>query len=125
VKVEVTVMGSPVPIRPYGFYGHKAALNLNNFSELRSCVKVNVDVLGSPSPIVRSLYGRKAALDVKWLCCTAKGSAVKISAYMEQCIVCKVATVPRVDSYGVGNTEMDRTAARVGQAIKQRERNPC
>ena len=37
--------GLPVPNSPYGLCGRKAALNLN-------CVKVEVAVLGSPSPVV-------------------------------------------------------------------------
>ena len=41
--------GFPVPDSPYGLCGRKATLNLN--SELGSCVKVDVAVLGSPSLI--------------------------------------------------------------------------
>ena len=54
--------GLPVPNRPYGLCGRKAALNLNLVfpSELRSCVKEEVDVLGSPFLIVR-----KISVDVK------------------------------------------------------------
>ena len=55
VKVEVDILGSPVPNSPYGLCGRKATLNLN-FTlmnpELRSCVNVEVDVLGSPPLIV-------------------------------------------------------------------------
>ena len=40
----------PVPNSPCGLYGRKATLNLN--SDLRSCVKVKVAVLGSPFLIV-------------------------------------------------------------------------
>ena len=40
--------GIPVPNSPYGLCGRKATL-ICSFSELRSCVKVEVDVLGSPS----------------------------------------------------------------------------
>ena len=40
--------GFPVPKNSYGFCGRKATLN-NLSSELRSCVKVDLDVLGSPS----------------------------------------------------------------------------
>ena len=40
----------PVPNSPYGFCGRKATLNLNvSVSEFRTCVKVEVDALGSPS----------------------------------------------------------------------------
>ena len=42
----------PVPNITYGLCGRKAALNLNLcHTELRSCVKVEVAVLGSPSLI--------------------------------------------------------------------------
>ena len=41
--------GFPVPKNPYyGLCGRKATLNCS-ISELRSCVKVEMDVLGSPS----------------------------------------------------------------------------
>ena len=40
--------GLPVPNSPYGLCGRKATLNCS-ISELRSCVKVEVDVLGSLS----------------------------------------------------------------------------
>ena len=45
--------GFLVPNMPYGFCGRKEeTLKLNTlYSELRSCVKVEVAVLGSPSPI--------------------------------------------------------------------------
>ena len=39
----------PVPNKPYGFCGLKATLNLKTLSELMSCVKVEVAVLGAPS----------------------------------------------------------------------------
>ena len=39
--------GLPVPNSPYGLCGRKATLDLN--SEFRSCVKVEVAVLGSSS----------------------------------------------------------------------------
>ena len=39
--------GLPISNSPYGLCGRKATLNLN--TELRSCVKVDVAVLGSPS----------------------------------------------------------------------------
>ena len=59
MKVEVDV-----PNSPYGFCGRKATPNCS-ISELRSCVKVEVDVLGSPSLIVLmvSACGRKATLN--------------------------------------------------------------
>ena len=41
--------GLTAPDSPYGFCGHKSTLNL---SEFKSCVKIEVDVLGSPSLIV-------------------------------------------------------------------------
>ena len=41
----------PVPNSPCGLCGRKATLNCC-ISELRSCMKVQVDVLGSPSLIV-------------------------------------------------------------------------
>ena len=60
MKVEVAVLipppplPHPVPNNPYGLCERKAKLNLNrDDSELRSCVKVEVDVLGFPSLIVR------------------------------------------------------------------------
>ena len=45
--------GLPVPNSPYGLCGRKATLNeqLAHPTELRSCVKVEVAVLGSPSLI--------------------------------------------------------------------------
>ena len=47
VNVEVAVLGSPIPNSLYGLCGHKATEDLNHDnSELRSCVKVEVDVLG-------------------------------------------------------------------------------
>ena len=51
VKAEVAV-----PNSPYSLCGRKATLNLNSaFSELRSCVKDEVAVLGSPSLTVRTV----------------------------------------------------------------------
>ena len=48
--------GLPVPNRPYGLCGRKATLNSNTHrAELRSCMKVKVAVLGSPSLIVRTV----------------------------------------------------------------------
>ena len=41
----------PVPNSPYGPCGHKTTLN-EEFAEFRSCVKVEVAVLGSPFLIV-------------------------------------------------------------------------
>ena len=55
MKVEVAVLGSPVPNSPYGLCGCKATLDLST-AELRSCVKVEVDVLGSPVLTVRTVY---------------------------------------------------------------------
>ena len=45
----------PVPNSPYGLCGCKAANLTFLYSELRSCVKVEVDVLGSLSLIVRTV----------------------------------------------------------------------
>ena len=47
--------GLPVPNKPYGLCGRKATLNYR-ISELRSCVKVEVAVLGSPSIISLMVY---------------------------------------------------------------------
>ena len=44
--------GLPVPNSPCGLCGRKVTLNLRRAAELRSCVKVEVAVLGSPSLIV-------------------------------------------------------------------------
>ena len=47
--------GLPVPNSPYGLCGRKATLNRTRttcMTELRSCVKVEVDVLGFPFLIV-------------------------------------------------------------------------
>ena len=52
--------GLPVPNSPYGFCGRKATFELEFATELRSCVKVEVDVLSSPSLIVRTV-----SVDVK------------------------------------------------------------
>ena len=57
VKVDVF----PVPNSPYGLCGRKATLNLN--AELRNCVEVEVDVMGSPSLIIRTV-----SVDVKYHC---------------------------------------------------------
>ena len=54
-----TSLGSPSLNSPYGLCGSKATLNYES-SELRSCVKVKVSVLGSPSLIVRTI-----SVDVK------------------------------------------------------------
>ena len=49
--------GKNNPHKWYGFCGCKATSNSNHhFTELRSCVKVEVDVLGSPS-FIASPYG--------------------------------------------------------------------
>ena len=45
----------PVPNNPYGLCGCKATLNAKR-SEFRSCIKVEVDVLDSPSLIVRTVF---------------------------------------------------------------------
>ena len=45
VKVELAVLGPLFPNSLYGLCGRKATLNLNS-SELRSCVNVDVAVLG-------------------------------------------------------------------------------
>ena len=44
--------GLPVLNSPYGLCGCKATLNFNLRTEFRSCVTVEVAVLGSPSLIV-------------------------------------------------------------------------
>ena len=41
--------GLPVPNSPYGLCGRKATLNKHCLIELRGCVKVEVDILGSLS----------------------------------------------------------------------------
>ena len=51
--------GFPVPNSSYGLCGRKETLKQ---TELRSCVKVEVDVRDSPSVTVRSLGGREATL---------------------------------------------------------------
>ena len=57
--------GLPVPNSPYGLCGRKATFELESATELRSCVKVEVAVLGSPSPDNQyALCGRKATLDL-------------------------------------------------------------
>ena len=53
--------GLPVPNNPYGLCGRK--VTRNSTSELRSCVKVEVDVLGFPSLIVPTV-----SVDVKQHC---------------------------------------------------------
>ena len=55
MKVEVAVLG---PDSPYGLCGRKATLDELSRArarELRSCVKVEVAVLGSPSLVVRTV----------------------------------------------------------------------
>ena len=61
MKVDVVVPGSTVPRGPYGLCGRTAALNCAGIgSELRSCVKVEVAVLGFPSLISLAVsVGRK------------------------------------------------------------------
>ena len=51
MKVEVDRPGLPVPNNPYGLCGRKATFSLE-LQILRSCVKVEVTVLGSPSLII-------------------------------------------------------------------------
>ena len=57
MKVEVDALGSPVRTVSVDVKQH---LSSYSHSELRSCVKVEVDVLGSPSlmnsPLVWSLW---------------------------------------------------------------------
>ena len=48
--------GLPVTNSPYSLCGRKETLNLNIASELRNCVEVDADVLGSLSLIVRTVY---------------------------------------------------------------------
>ena len=56
MKFEVDVLGSSSPNSPYGLRGLKPTVNLNcSSSELRRCVKVEVDALSFPSLIVRKL----------------------------------------------------------------------
>ena len=47
--------GFPVPNGLYRHCKHKATLNSKTQSEFRSCVEVEVAVLGSPSLIVRTV----------------------------------------------------------------------
>ena len=57
-----------VPNSPYGLCGRKATLNSNSrVSVVRTCVKVEVAVLSSPSLIYSpyGLCGRKATLNLK------------------------------------------------------------
>ena len=66
MKVEVAVLGSPVPKKPCGFCGRKAPWKKKEKpSELGSCVKVEVDDLGSPVPNKSpyGLCGRKAEVE--------------------------------------------------------------
>ena len=60
MKVEVDDLGAPNS--PYVLCGRKETLNSNSskLSEFRSCVKVEVAVLGFPSPTVRTV-----SVDVK------------------------------------------------------------
>ena len=49
----MAVFGSSVPNSRYGLRGRKATMSLNSsISEIRSCVKVEMAILGSPSPII-------------------------------------------------------------------------
>ena len=56
--MEVDVLGTPVPISPYGLCERKATLKKEK--ELRNCVRMEVDVLGTPSRLVRTV-----SVDVK------------------------------------------------------------
>ena len=53
MKVEMAVQSSPVLNKPCDFYGHKHHERRSRLqTELRSCVKVEVAVLVSPSLLV-------------------------------------------------------------------------
>ena len=55
----------PVPNKPYGFCGRQAPCLLTyQISELRSCVKVEVAVLGSPCPC-KTVVVLTVSVDVK------------------------------------------------------------
>ena len=61
MKVEMAVLGSPVPVSTYGLCGRKATLKKKLCkTEFRSCVKVEVTVLGFPS-----LIALMVSVDVK------------------------------------------------------------
>ena len=74
--------GLPVPNNPYGLCGRKTTLNCS-LSDLRSCGKVEVDVLGSTSLIVimvsvdvkQHLKKKKTHTSELWSC-------VKIEVYV-------------------------------------------
>ena len=53
MKVEVDVLD--VPNSPYSLCGRKATQKWRRTTEFNSCVKFEVDVLGSPSLIVRTV----------------------------------------------------------------------
>ena len=57
VKIEVAVLGFPVPNIPYGLCGRKATVEVERVKQLRGCVKVEVDVL------MVSQCGLKATLE--------------------------------------------------------------
>ena len=58
--------GLPVPNSPDGLRGRRATLNLNSLcSEFMSCVKVEVDILGFPSPTVFLVSRHKATLNLQ------------------------------------------------------------
>ena len=60
MKVEVDVLGSPSLINDYGLCGRKATLN----TELRSCVKVEVDVLMVSVNVKQHLKKKKKSFTV-------------------------------------------------------------
>ena len=61
-------LGLPVPNTPYGLCGLKATLTLNLcHTEIRSCVKVEVAVLGPPTfTQPYGFCGRKATLNLNY-----------------------------------------------------------
>ena len=65
--------GLPVPDTPYGLCGRKSTLTCS-ITKVRSCVKVEVAVLGFPSLIVIIVSGRKATLKNRALeLCESRG----------------------------------------------------
>ena len=68
--------GLPVPNNPFGFCGRKATFEEAVYhSELRSCVKVEVVVLGSPSLII-PMVSVDVKLHLKKLCTIQSSGAV-------------------------------------------------
>ena len=47
--------GLPAPYSPYPVSGREATVKKKRRPDLRSCVEVEVDVLGSPSLIIRTV----------------------------------------------------------------------